>query len=101
MSTEDEALMWNILDLTSFSSPETESLPETVTRGNSWYETVLESDSAMAAPHAAPMHHGESSLAVGATPEWSLSPRANYALPIGVPDIPDWMIFGDFMNEHL
>lgn len=102
MSTEDETLMWNILDLTSFASPETEPLAETVTRGTSWYETVLESDSAMAAPsHTTPRHHGEPPMPVGATPEWSLSPRANYALPIGVPDIPDWMIFGDFMNEHL
>lgn len=34
-------------------------------------------------------------------PEWPLSGTGNDVMGAGIPDIPEWMILGDYMAEHL
>ncbi|KAJ5662935.1 hypothetical protein N7507_003666 [Penicillium longicatenatum] len=94
MSVQDEALMWNILDLTSFGSEESITIPPSTTGLRAETQNVE------------PPNLGEMPLVgVGpgliqaATPEWPFGRGTGFGH--GVPDIPDWMIFGDFMSEHL
>lgn len=122
MSSEDEALMWDILDLASSSSPleATEASAPAPTRkkrkttkqpaGKSirqsdFRERDLENTPTPSVPSDAnpvidglggPMLNDES------ISDWQFPDRTGSNAPGSlVPDIPDWMIFGDFMSEHL
>lgn len=95
MSAQDEALMWNILDLTSFDSE------ESITRPSSTAGLRAESHTLEAANLGETVPVGiRSDLIEAATPEWPFAQRGT-GFGSGVPDIPDWMIFGDLMSEHL
>lgn len=96
MSAQDEALMWNILDLTSSSSD-----VESFTRPSSTAGFRAEIKNLESTNIEAPLPVGIGSRPAGtATPEWPFEHRGA-GFGSGVPDIPDWMIFGDFMSEHL
>lgn len=95
MSAQDEALMWNILDLTSFDSE------ESITRPSSTAGLRAESHTLEAVNLGETVPVGiRSDLIEVATPKWPFEERGT-GFGSGVPDIPDWMIFGDFMSEHL
>lgn len=105
MSTEDEDLMWDILDLTSSSSfPEMPDIADSVSQNEE--ETVPDRHNSPGTPT---LPQGRSIIGDGApqsvdgepTTEWPLSSRmSTNPLAAVVPDIPDWMIFGDF-TEYL
>ncbi|KAJ5151320.1 uncharacterized protein N7482_010572 [Penicillium canariense] len=123
MSVDDEALMWDILDFASSSSPlaATEAPSPALTRkkrktpkhptgrstrqGDLHAPVDLESPGSAAAPsHSGPVL-GELGSQLGndePISEWDFPDRAGSHAPgLGVPDIPDWMVFGDFLSEHL
>lgn len=109
MSTEDEALMWDILDITSSSS----SLESTrVTKLGSSNPTKTNQprrrtsglSSEAAEPQAATdtVMDSETSRLADEVSDWPFEYEANsHAFASGIPDIPDWMIFGDFLTQHL
>lgn len=106
MSEEDEALMWDIMDLTSLSSSmSTAEMVDLVPQGGA-DELPLESHP----PVSLNIDAQEGSSIAPTSPEvassdptsWPFGNRAdNHPFGTGVPDIPDWVIFGDFMSEHL
>lgn len=121
MSTEDEALMWDILDFASSSSPldATEAPSPTPTRNkrkkaerpterSTRQRTLREqADLEDTLPGARPANSTIEELVEpmvndGSISDWQFSDRGGSNVPGSlVPDIPDWMIFGDFMSEHL
>lgn len=122
MSTEDEALMWDILDFASSSSPleatETSSpaparkkrktveqpMGRSTRRKNLRGQADLEDTLPDPRSHADPVIDGLAGSMVNdeSISDWQFPERAG-SNPSGsmVPDIPDWMIFEDFMSEHL
>ncbi|KAJ6003370.1 hypothetical protein N7451_005917 [Penicillium sp. IBT 35674x] len=95
MSAQDEALVWNILDLTSFNSE------ESITRPPSTADLQAETQLLEAPGLGESVQVGIRQGSVeAASPEWPFEQRGT-GFGSGVPDIPDWMIFGDFMSEHL
>ncbi|KAJ5683559.1 hypothetical protein N7462_006724 [Penicillium macrosclerotiorum] len=128
MSTQDEALMWDILDFASSSSPlEASEVPDAVptrkkrrvsertaskdstppnNEGHTFkhHEVLIESRKANGppSPHANIGQRETPLLNDESITEWDFSGRDVNNVPGSVvPDIPDWMIFGDFMSEHL
>lgn len=124
MSIEDEELMWDILDLTSSSSLiESRDIHDlapqpggdvTTNYSHSFKSPITstlqsrghdhEPGSSNFASQAESILGEEASSLIehGSAGEWPFANRAsNHAFGSGVPDIPDWMIFGDFMTEHL
>ncbi|KAJ5919418.1 Transcription factor [Penicillium verhagenii] len=96
MSAQDEALMWDILDLTSCGSG-----PQSITKPPATTSIAAEIPNLdTPAPGEAVLGEVEPAIIDGATGEWPFEHRG-LGLGTGVPDIPDWMIFGDFMSEHL
>ncbi|KAF7590981.1 hypothetical protein BBP40_002175 [Aspergillus hancockii] len=122
MSEADEALMWNILDFSSSSSPaETIQLGNLVPSPFQRMETVSpnypEQPVVSATHDAVPPLDGEQRESMGPRfPSQGLSPLTGSG-PAGVPpisewpflnkfdtalpDLPDWMIFGDYGAEQL
>ncbi|KAJ5090964.1 hypothetical protein N7532_009648 [Penicillium argentinense] len=121
MSSEDEELMWDILDFTSFRSSQpadiTQMAPfsekETAANTNEMSSTSDEeldedvddesSGIGMTSQRGSTLGDGVSHLG-GETPgsAWPFNSRTGgNTFGSGVPDIPDWMIFGDLMTEHL
>ncbi|KAJ5083297.1 hypothetical protein N7456_012724 [Penicillium angulare] len=121
MSAEDEDLMWDIVDLTSLSSSSNPSdfegpgtRPRDEIQGYSQRGTIRPSSSDMElGPHIRatnaygltgidPIEGETPSATAEETAEWPFASQAHNA-DIGpgvlVPDIPDWMIFGDLINE--
>jgi hypothetical protein len=94
MSVQDEALMWNILDLTSFGSEENITIPPSTTGLRAETQNLEAPDLG-----EMPIVEVGPGLLQTATPEWPFGRGTGFGH--GVPDIPDWMIFGDFMSEHL
>jgi hypothetical protein len=123
MSTEDEALMWDILDLASSSSPleatEASSLAPTrkkrkttkqpVGRSRRKSDLCEQADLENTPTPGVPPHEDRAIEGLGvhmlndeSISDWQFPDRAGSNAPGSlVPDIPDWMIFGDFMSEHL
>lgn len=121
MSTEDEALMWNILDFASSSSPleATEAPSPTPARkkrktaeqpmGRSTRQRTLrgQEDLDDTLPGARPANSTIEELVEPmvndeSISDWQFPDQGGSNVPGSlVPDIPDWMIFGDFMSEHL
>ncbi|KAJ5247663.1 Transcription factor [Penicillium chermesinum] len=109
MSPEDESLMWDILDITSSpvnrkpgvsditvqGSPEASRTNRTFTRASSKH--------ANREPTGNPILDSQTSQTINETSEWSFGNQGHHShtFATSVPDIPDWMIFGDFMSEHL
>lgn len=122
MSTEDEDLMWDILDLTSSSSfPKMPDIAGLVSKNEEG--TVSDRHDSPGQPFRVDRQEGVhdrgsgtptlpqgGSIIGGGAPQsvdgepttaWPFSSRmATNPLAAVVPDIPDWMIFGDF-TEHL
>lgn len=120
MSAQDESLMWDILDLTSLGFSHTTSgisgtkcLPgnEFPTDDNEESISSSEKDLEDHEPEALNAPNHKPSVLDGEVPdptdempgpEWPFSNQTgNTTIGSGVPDIPDWMIFGDLMTEHL
>ncbi|KAJ5966572.1 hypothetical protein N7481_013286 [Penicillium waksmanii] len=118
MSSQDESLMWDILDLTSLGfnktleisamkpRPDNEVSTDENEMSRSSSDEDLEED---VEPLNVPTHKtsrlGEEMSEPADEmpgPEWPFSNQTgNNSIGSGVPDIPDWMIFGDLMTEHL
>lgn len=123
MSTEDEALMWDILDLASSSSPleAIEASSPAPTRkkrkttkqpaGRSTRQSDLRDQAELENTSTPDVPSHENGVIEGlggpmlndeSISDWQFPDRAGSNAPGSlVPDIPDWMIFGDFMSEHL
>jgi hypothetical protein len=123
MSTEDEALMWDILDFASSSSPleATEATLPAPTRkkrktmkqpiGRSSRQMKFDENGDRDHTTTPGEHTHMDSVIDGlgcpmvndeSISDWQFPDRAGGNAPGSlVPDIPDWMIFGDFMSEHL
>lgn len=119
MSTQDESLMWDILDLTSFDVSqaqlslgthpplESERLEDTndISRSSSDEDpTQQEVETLNISPGKRYTLAEEAEVLTDdmPAPDWPFSSRAgNNTVGSGIPDIPDWMIFGDLMTEHL
>lgn len=117
MSTDDEALMWDILDLTS-SSNFSDSLnhSDLVPRLDDTAKgtRVSGEDSRVDRQHGEkhgseiPIFPAQETSILGGTSQavdeessqWPFGNRVGNMPLAAVPDIPDWMIFGDF-TEHL
>lgn len=120
MSPEDEALMWDIMDLTSSSFSDLSGFDDLVPRPEEPARKEIRSsgEPSGADPQGQGNAHAlavstfsgqETSIFAGGaaqqvdadTPsQWPFSSRVGQTPLVGVPDIPDWMIFGDF-TEHL
>lgn len=120
MSPEDEALMWDILDLTSSSLPELsgfddlqpqqeESATKEMRSSGDPSGTDAQRKSDTHASEMVGFSDQEASILAGGAPQqieedpasqWPFTPQVGRTPLVGVPDIPDWMIFGDF-TEHL
>ncbi|KAL4894684.1 hypothetical protein BDV59DRAFT_163115 [Aspergillus ambiguus] len=124
MSTEDEGLMWDILDMSSsssFSEPprfgdtpgETERTEETIVRPPDRSFTALTPEifagqrQTSLAPQfpagVSPLPRmGVDTIDEAAIPEWPFATREESAgLASTMPDIPDWMLFGRYLPEQL
>lgn len=106
MSEEDEALMWDIMDFTSLSSSISTAEKTDIVPQRGADELAFESHP----PMSPNMDTREGSRFAAESPEvasndptpWPFDNRADQQpFGTGVPDIPDWVIFGDFMSEHL
>lgn len=119
MSSEDEALMWDILDLTSssgFHRPSNDAAMATyckgpVPGGPESTEEELDGEMNQESNDQGPetpnflaqdtvLTGGTSQQADEPSSDWPFSQRVGNNTLAAVPDIPDWMIFGDF-TEHL
>ncbi|KAJ5256731.1 hypothetical protein N7478_012835 [Penicillium angulare] len=121
MSTEDEDLMWDIVDLTSLSSSSNapglgglgtksrDDMHGYAQRGTNRPSSSdigsglhIGATTAYDLTSINPIEGEPRSAIAGETSEWPFGNRAHHA-DIGpgvlVPDIPDWMIFGDLINE--
>lgn len=124
MSPEDEELMWDILDLTSSSNslgtrdisdldlgPENEALNSHQPLQRSTAKLAVQAEAnerdqdvpKFPSRTESPSRECITSLLNHETSrDWPFVNRADHdTFASGVPDIPDWMIFGDFMAEHL
>ena len=112
MSEADEALMWNILDFSSsFTPAEIVQLGDLVPSPYQRMETVspnFPDPSLVATGQGA--GQGIESLSgrapgpVGTDPisEWPFAERpGNSGFDAAIPDLPDWMMFGDYVAEQL
>ncbi|KAE8140200.1 hypothetical protein BDV38DRAFT_280193 [Aspergillus pseudotamarii] len=111
MSEADEALMWNILDFSSsFTPAEIVQLGDLVPSPYQRMDTIspnFPGQSLLATGQGEP---GMDSLSgrvlgpVGADPisEWPFSERPGHdGFDAAIPDLPDWMMFGDYVAEQL
>ncbi|KAJ5295474.1 hypothetical protein N7508_010295 [Penicillium antarcticum] len=125
MATSDEALMWEILDVgaSSGGAPEAQFGDLAILQGhNNDFETGrrVESNSG---PAGASQRSGNDqldsvasnlpgqdipltdqisgSINEGPLPDWPFPGSGNDFMGAGIPDIPEWMILGDYMAEHL
>ncbi|GES64637.1 fungal specific transcription factor [Aspergillus terreus] len=126
MSAEDEALVWDILDISSSSSfAEFPRLGDTLPQAQRTEGALMGSpdSSFMAAPHEifassadrrsslapqfpqgiSPLPRvGPDTMEDGVIPEWPFTTREESAgLGPAMPDIPDWMLFGRYLPEQL
>lgn len=106
MSEDDEALMWDIMDVTSLSTsaPTTEMTDLVPPSGAD--RLALDShhpaSPSISAQDGADITGDCPEMASSDPTSWPFANRAGHQpFGTGVPDIPDWMIFGDFMTEHL
>ncbi|KAJ5895005.1 hypothetical protein N7495_006696 [Penicillium taxi] len=121
MSTEDEALMWDILDLTSSSSLPVaagaadvvsgygeEQQSKTITKINIPAPPIqaepkqIVRDPKSNKPSIAETIIGGLPQLVEetSTPQWPFARSGNMGPSAGMPDIPDWVLFGDFITDH-
>lgn len=119
MSPEDEALMWDIMDLTSASFSDLSGFDDLVPSQKESTTKAIRSAGEPSGTDANAQGHTnasgtasfpsqETSIFAGApqqgeedpSSQWPFSQRVGQTPLVGVPDIPDWMIFGDF-TEHL
>ena len=111
MSEADEALMWNILDFSSsFTPAEIVQLGDLVPSPYQRMETISPNFPDQSLLAAGQGEQGIDSLSgrvlgpVGADPisEWPFSERpGNDGFDAAIPDLPDWMMFGDYVAEQL
>lgn len=119
MSSQDESLMWDILDLTSLGFNQTSQISgmkpladnEVSTYDNEMSRSPSDEDledqeveSLNVPTHKTSGIGEEVSEPTDEMPgpEWPFSNQTgNNSIGSGVPDIPDWMIFGDLMTDHL
>lgn len=122
MSTEDEALMWEILDfgcssennapgkigdlaapLSNAMQPgKTTSIMVQGITGLSDNGNTAHSESQNIRDHGPPAFDSISDpTGQSAFPGWPFNTRSGDVIGPTVPDIPDWMILGDYMAEHL
>lgn len=120
MSPDDEALMWDILDLTSSSFPDMSGFDDLLPRQEESATKEMHSSGDPAgkdaqgksnahAPEMGSFPGQEISIFAEGAPQpieedpasqWPFTHQVGRTPLVGVPDIPDWMIFGDF-TEHL
>ncbi|RMZ39678.1 fungal specific transcription factor [Aspergillus flavus] len=108
MSEADEALMWNILDFSSsFTPAEIGQLGDLVP---SPYQRMETTSPNFPVATGQTTEQGLESLSgripgpIGADPisEWPFSDRrGNGGFDAALPDLPDWMMFGDYVAEQL
>lgn len=98
--------MWDILDITSSDHlKSTRALEKSSSRSHGQKRSSATfNDTTVGGANAQDtiFMEDEPSQLADEPSEWSFEPQAddNTFVP-GVPDIPDWMIFGDFMTQHL
>ncbi|CAI7665948.1 unnamed protein product [Penicillium bialowiezense] len=122
MSVEDEALMWEILDFGCSSEGNTPGRlgdlaipPLSATQSANNVSATMQgvpglSDNSNRG-HSEPQNiHGHGSTAFDSMsnpsdqssfPGWPFNTRSGDVIGPTVPDIPDWMILGDYMADHL
>jgi hypothetical protein len=114
MSREDEALMWDILDLTSSSSfhcaglatrheevtPDEHKSPDQELDLEMYREGHDHGPDTSNFPTQGGSLRGASNPVDESASEWPFSNRVDNNTLVAAPDIPDWMIFGHF-TEHL
>ncbi|KAJ5337578.1 hypothetical protein N7452_004306 [Penicillium brevicompactum] len=122
MSTEDEALMWEILDFGCSSEnnapgkigdlavphpnamepgKNTSTMVQGIT-GLSDNGNIGRSESQNIRDHGPPAFDSISDpTGQSAFPGWPFNTRSGDVIGPTIPDIPDWMILGDYMAEHL
>ena len=111
--------MWDVLDLTSLglsqasnilgmgSFPDNNYMPEddndTSKSSSDGDLDDQETTTLGHVPNETPTLAGDVNTLSNDTPgpDWPFSRTGNNAVASGVPDIPDWMIFGDLMTDHL
>jgi hypothetical protein len=126
MSAEDETLMWEILDFGSSSEcnetarlgnlalPRMETMTDIGHRDSNGLSTTqrasqqLENNSRKRPASQSFPNRGSSifdpisdSIAESPFPSWPFNTRGGDVVAPAIPDIPDWMILGDYMAEHL
>jgi hypothetical protein len=125
MSTDDEALMWEILDFgaSSGGAAEAQFGDLAIPRGRSIELKAGQRVENNTGPAGMSQRNGNGQSDLMASnlpgqsislpdqlsgpinespfPEWHFSGSGNDVVGAGIPDIPEWMILGDYMAEHL
>ncbi|KAJ6099042.1 hypothetical protein N7467_000577 [Penicillium canescens] len=125
MSADDEALMWEILDFgaSSGGAAEAQFGDLAIPRGRSIELEAGRRVENNTSPAGISQRNGNDqsdlmasnlpgqgislpdqlsgSINEGPLPEWPFSGSGNDVVGVGIPDIPEWMILGDYMAEHL
>jgi hypothetical protein len=114
MSAEDEGLMWEILDFGCSSGGDAAmkfgdlAVPrESKIQANEGHPTQRvgqqnkKDQGGGMTPNLPNLHQMSESINEGTLPEWPFQTRGGGDVLAAMPDIPDWMILGDYMAEHL
>ncbi|KAJ5245135.1 hypothetical protein N7489_005231 [Penicillium chrysogenum] len=113
MSAEDESLMWEILDFGCSAGGAAMkfgdlAIPrESKIQANEEHPTQRVGQQNKQAqgrgmtPNLPNLHQIPGSINEGSLPEWPFQTRGDGDMLAAMPDIPDWMILGDYMAEHL
>lgn len=121
MSAEDEGLMWEILDFGCSSGDEAMNFgnlampQESKIQANEGHPTQSRTSLRMQlvgqqnkdeqrglmTPNLPNLDQISDSINEGPLPEWPFQTRGGGDVIGAMPDIPDWMILGDYMAEHL
>lgn len=113
MSAEDESLMWEILDFGCSAGGAAMkfgdlAIPrESKIQANEEHPTPRVGQQSKQAqgrgmtPNLPNLHQIPGSINEGSLPEWPFQTRGDGDMLAAMPDIPDWMILGDYMAEHL
>ncbi|KAJ6191040.1 hypothetical protein N7519_001061 [Penicillium mononematosum] len=114
MSPEDEGLMWEILDFGCSSGGDVAmkfgdlAIPrESKTQANEGHPTQRvgqqnkQDQGGGMTPNLPNLHRISETINEGTLPEWPFQTRGGGDVLAAMPDIPDWMILGDYMAEHL
>jgi hypothetical protein len=119
MSAEDEGLMWEILDFGCSSGGDEAmkfgdlAIPqESRVQANEGHVAQNRTSSRTGqmnnydqrgrmSPNLRNFDQVSESINEGPLPEWPFQTRGGDVIGAAMPDIPDWMILGDYMAEHL